>query len=45
MGGNSKNSTLFISLLKRLKATYRRAKIITLWTTTLSTKAEKHSPG
>ena len=30
MSGNSKNSTLFISLLKRLKATYRRAKIITL---------------
>ncbi|BHI75643.1 hypothetical protein JNE112863_44930 (plasmid) [Escherichia coli] len=34
MGGNSKNSTLFISLLKRLKATYLRAKIIPLWTIT-----------
>lgn len=30
VGGNSKSSTLFISLLKRLKATYRRAKTITL---------------
>lgn len=30
MGGNSKSSALFISLLKRLKATYRRAKTITL---------------
>ncbi len=30
VGGNSKSSTLFISLLKRFKATYRRAKTITL---------------
>ncbi|SJK14465.1 IS630 orf [Shigella sonnei] len=30
VGGNSKSSALFISLLKRLKATYRRAKTITL---------------
>ena len=30
LAGNSKSSTLFISLLKRLKATYRRAKTITL---------------
>nr|BAO27540.1 transposase [Klebsiella sp. Mich. 61]BAT23343.1 transposase [Klebsiella sp. Mich. 61] len=30
MGGNSKSSVLFISLLKHLKATYRRAKTITL---------------
>lgn len=30
VGGNSKSSVLFISLLKRLKATYRRAKTITL---------------
>lgn len=46
VGGNSKSSALFISLLKRLKATYRRAKTITLlWTTTLSTKAGKHSAG
>lgn len=29
VGGNSKSSALFISLLKRLKATYRRAKTIT----------------
>lgn len=30
VGGNSKSSVLFISLLKRLKVTYRRAKTITL---------------
>ena len=30
VGGNSKSSALFISLMKRLKATYRRAKTITL---------------
>lgn len=30
VGGNSKSSAVFISLLKRLKATYRRAKTITL---------------
>ncbi|BCA38106.1 hypothetical protein KATP_06280 [Kluyvera ascorbata] len=30
VGGNSKSSSLFISLLKHLKATYRRAKTITL---------------
>ena len=30
VGGNSKSSVLFISLLKHLKATYRRAKTITL---------------
>lgn len=30
VGGNSKSSALFISLLKHLKATYRRAKTITL---------------
>ncbi|EHI0285979.1 IS630 family transposase, partial [Escherichia coli] len=30
VGGNSKSSALFISLPKRLKATYRRAKTITL---------------
>lgn len=30
VGGNSKSSALFISLLKQLKATYRRAKTITL---------------
>ncbi|EBT5667961.1 IS630 family transposase [Salmonella enterica] len=30
VGGNSKGSLLFISLLKHLKATYRRAKTITL---------------
>lgn len=30
VGGNSKFSELFICLLKRLKATYRRAKTITL---------------
>ena len=30
VGGNSKSSGLFISLLKHLKATYRRAKTITL---------------
>lgn len=30
MGGNSKSSVLFISLLTRLKATYHRAKTITL---------------
>lgn len=30
MGRNSKSSSLFISLLKHLKATYRRAKTITL---------------
>ena len=30
VGGNSKGSPLFISLLKHLKATYRRAKTITL---------------
>jgi transposase len=30
VGGSSKSSTLFISLLKHLKATYRRAKTITL---------------
>jgi transposase len=30
IGGNSKRSSLFISLLKHLKATYRRAKSITL---------------
>ncbi|EJF5608509.1 IS630 family transposase, partial [Salmonella enterica] len=30
VGGNSKSPALFISLLKRLKATYRRAKTITL---------------
>lgn len=29
-GGNSKGSSLFIRLLKHLKATYRRAKTITL---------------
>lgn len=28
VGGNSKSSALFISLLKRLKATYRRAQAI-----------------
>ncbi|EEN6514122.1 IS630 family transposase, partial [Salmonella enterica subsp. enterica] len=30
VGGNSKSPALFVSLLKRLKATYRRAKTITL---------------
>lgn len=30
VGGNSKSSALFISLLKQLKSTYRRAKTITL---------------
>lgn len=30
VGGNSKSSALFIALLKHLKATYRRAKTITL---------------
>jgi len=30
VGGSSKSSTLFISLLRHLKATYRRAKTITL---------------
>lgn len=30
MGGGSKDSPLFISLLQHLKATYRRAKTITL---------------
>ncbi|WP_251033852.1 IS630 family transposase, partial [Escherichia coli] len=30
VGGNSKSSALFISLLKHLKLTYRRAKTITL---------------
>lgn len=30
VGGNRKSSALFISLLKHLKATYRRAKAITL---------------
>ncbi|GAB5120103.1 hypothetical protein ECPV1028_40660 [Escherichia coli] len=30
MSGNSKSSALFISLLNRLKATYRRGKTITL---------------
>ncbi len=30
VGGNSKSSALFISLLKRLKATYLRVKTITL---------------
>lgn len=30
VGGNSKSSALFISLLKHLKATYRRAKTLTL---------------
>ncbi|WP_204526540.1 transposase, partial [Citrobacter cronae] len=30
VGGNSKNSALFISLLKHLKSMYRRAKTITL---------------
>ncbi|CCG89031.1 Insertion element IS630 uncharacterized 39 kDa protein ISO-IS200 39 kDa protein [Erwinia piriflorinigrans CFBP 5888] len=30
MGGSSKISALFISLLKHLKAAYRRAKTITL---------------
>ncbi|GDD94023.1 IS630 transposase [Escherichia coli] len=30
VGGNSKSSVLFIGLLKHLKATYRRAKTITL---------------
>uniref|UniRef100_UPI000AEBCEC9 IS630 family transposase n=1 Tax=Type-E symbiont of Plautia stali TaxID=1560357 RepID=UPI000AEBCEC9 len=30
VGGNSKSSSLFINLLKHLKATYRRAKMITL---------------
>ncbi|WP_223881515.1 transposase [Affinibrenneria salicis] len=30
VGGNSKSSVLFISLLKHLKASYRRAKTITL---------------
>ena len=30
VGGNSKGSSLFIRLLKHLKATYRRAKTITL---------------
>ena len=30
VGGNSKSSVLFISLLKHLKSTYRRAKTITL---------------
>lgn len=30
VGGSSKSSSLFISLLQHLKATYRRAKTITL---------------
>ncbi|MGC9715529.1 IS630 family transposase, partial [Escherichia coli] len=30
VGGNSKGSSLFSSLLKHMKATYRRAKTITL---------------
>ncbi|CCG87097.1 Insertion element IS630 uncharacterized 39 kDa protein ISO-IS200 39 kDa protein [Erwinia piriflorinigrans CFBP 5888] len=30
MGGSSKSSGLFISLIKHLKATYRRARSITL---------------
>lgn len=30
VGGNSKDSSLFISMLKHLKATYRRAKTITI---------------
>jgi transposase len=46
VGGNSKCSSLFISLLKHLKATYRRAKRLrSLSITTSSTKAVKRCAG
>lgn len=46
VGGNSKSSALFISLLKRLKATYRRVKTITLIVDNhIIHKAGKHSAG